>query len=161
MKKITNYLILTFLIFNTFACSGYTPIFKPTNVKLNIVDYSISGDKKLGNQIYLKLNNLYRSLEKTGKEKDVFISIAVSKNKNSTSKDTTGKILSYRITLSTTIKIQDLAGQNILNENFTLSSSYDVQDQYSETVELENTSVNNLINQTYQDILIKLTDTIL
>ena len=47
-----------------------------------------------------------------------------------------------------------------LNETFVFSSTYTVQDQYSETIKLENKSLENLINETYEDLLIKLIENI-
>ena len=60
MKKIT-YIIIT-IIFLTFinACAGYKPIYT-TNLQLNIVDYSIKSNKKLGIQIYYKLYDTFKS----------------------------------------------------------------------------------------------------
>ena len=103
MKKIT-YIIIT-IIFLTFinACAGYKPIYT-TNLQFKIADYSISGDKKLGNQIYSKLYNLSRSTKKTSEVKNIYLLINASKNKNATAKDGTGKILGYRINLSTIIR---------------------------------------------------------
>ena len=49
----------------------------------------------------------------------------------------------------------------ILNESFVFSSSYKVQNQHSETIKLENRSIENLINETYQDLLVKLLENIL
>ena len=92
----------------------------------------------------------------------VYYLVYLSKNKNATAKDTTGKILAYKINLSTEVKIKDVeTGNQILSESFVSSSTYDVQDQYSETIKLENRSVENLINKTYQDLIIKLTKNIL
>ena len=80
----------------------------------------------------------------------------MSSNKNETSKDSSGKVLEYKINLNTKIEIRDSSNNNIiLNEIFVGSSSYKVQNQYSETLKLENTSTENLINQAYQDLLIK------
>ena len=82
--------------------------------------------------------------------------IDMSSNKNETSKDSSGKVLEYKINLNTKIEIRDSSNNNIiLNEIFVGSSSYKVQNQYSETLKLENTSTENLINQAYQDLLIK------
>ena len=80
----------------------------------------------------------------------------MSSSKNETSKDSSGKVLEYKINLNTKIEIRDSSNNNIiLNEIFVGSSSYKVQNQYSETLKLENTSTENLINQAYQDLLIK------
>ena len=48
-----------------------------------------------------------------------------------------------------------MTGNEILNENFSFSSVYKPQDQYSETIKLENQTTQNLINNIYQDFLIK------
>ena len=162
MKKIP-YLFISFIILiNIGACAGYEPIFGSSNLEFKIADYSISGDKKLGNQIYSKLYNLSQSTKKTSETKNIYLLINVSKDKKATAKDSTGKILGYKINLSTTITIKDvMTGNKILNENFSFSSAYKAQDQYSETIKLENQTTQNLINNTYQDLLIKLTANLL
>ena len=143
------------------ACAGYKPIFSSTNWQLEIVDYSIKGNKKLGNQIYSKLYNLSRSDKKNSEAKNIYLLINTSKEKNATAKDSTGKILGYRINLSTTITIKDvMTGNEILNENFSYSSVFKAQDQYSETIKLENKNIENLIDKTYQDALIKISEVI-
>ena len=162
MKKIPYLFILFIILINIGACAGYEPIFSSSNLEFKISDYSISGDKKLGNQIYSKLYNLSRSTKKTSETKNIYLLINVSKDKNATAKDSAGKILGYRINLSTTITIKDvMTGNEILNENFSLSSTYKAQDQYSETIKLENQTTENLINSLFQDLLIKLSANIL
>ena len=162
MKKIP-YLIISFIILiNIGACAGYKPIFHSSNLEFKIADYSISGNKKLGNQIYSKLYNLSQATKKTSETKNIYLLINVSKEKNATAKDSAGKILGYRINLSTTIIIKDvMTGNEILNENFSFSSVYKAQDQYSKTIKLENQTTQNLINNTYQDLLIKLSANLL
>ena len=162
MKKISYHLISLILLLNISACTGYKPIFSSSNIEFKITDYAIAGDKKLGNQIYSKLYNLSRSTKKTSETKNIYLLINASKNKNATAKDGTGKILGYRINLSTTITIKDvMTGNQILYENFSFSSVYKAQDQYSETIKLENQTTQNLINKIYQDLLIKLSKKLL
>ena len=48
----------------------------------------------------------------------------------------------------------------IFEKNFYSFSSYRVQDEYSETKKLENKTIENLINKIYQDLLIKMSETI-
>ena len=156
MKKIT-YIIIA-IIFLTFinACAGYKPIYT-TNLQFKIVDYSIKSNKKLGKQIYYKLNNLFKSNQNNAEAQSVTITIDTTKNKGVTVKDSTGKILEYRIILNSNIIINDyLTDDKILNQNFSYSSMYKVQDQHSETKKLENKSIKDLINKTYQDLLIKM-----
>ena len=94
--------------------------------------------------------------------KSIFINIKVLKDKNATVKDATGKILEYKINLNTKVIVKNyLTNDTLLDKNFISSSSYKVQDQYSETIKLENRVIENLINKTYQEILIKLSENIL
>jgi len=162
MKKIP-YLFISFIILiNIGACAGYEPIFGSSNLEFKIADYSISGDKKLGNQIYSKLYNLSRSTKKTSETKNIYLLINASKDKSATAKDSTGKILGYRVSLSTEITAKDLmTGNEILNETFFYSSTYKTQDEFFETKKLENQTIENLINTTYQDLLIKLSEKLL
>ena len=162
MKKIL-YLFISFIILiNIGACTGYKPIFGSSNLEFKIADYSILGDENLGNQVYSKLYNLSRSDKKTSETKNIYLLINISKEKNATAKDSTGKILGYRIDLSASITIKDvMTGGKILSENFSFSSTYKAQDQYSETVKIEKQTTENLINNIYQDLLIKLSANLL
>jgi len=156
MKKIT-YLIISiiFLIFIN-ACAGYKPI-HTTNFQFKIVDYSIKSNNKLGRQIYYKLYNLSKSSKSNAEAQGVTIAIDTKKEKGATAKDSTGKILEYRIILNSNIIINDyLTNDEVLNQNFSYSSMYKVQDLHSETIKLENKSIKDLINKTYQDLLIKM-----
>ncbi len=159
MKKISYFIISLIFLMNTIACTGYKPIFSSSNLKIKIVDYSIIGDKRLGNQIYYKLDK-FTQLDADGPEvKNISMLINSSKNKTATVKDTAGKILSYKINLLTLITVKDFTTDKvIINESFSYSSSYKVQDQYSETLNLENRVTENLINKTYDDLLIKMTE---
>ena len=162
MKKISYLLISLIFLINIGACTGYKPIFSSSNLEFKITDYSILGDKKLGNRIYTKLYNLSRSTKNTPEAKNIYILINVSQNKNATAKNNAGKILGYRINLSTTIMIKDSITENeILNHTFFFSSTYKIQDQFSKTIKLENQIIENLIDKTYQDLLIKLSEKLL
>jgi len=162
MKKV-SYLILfiTITIFLN-ACAGYKPIFSSANLNFNINDYSIEGDEILGNNIYSKLRNLSKSKTNDQNEKNLNFVINVLKNKNATTKDSAGKILEYKISISTKIKVSDSDTNNIiLDHNFVSSISYKVKDQYSETIETENRLVETLMDKTYRELLIKLSENII
>lgn len=153
----TGILIILFLLN---GCSGYKPIFSSNNLDFSITEYKISGNKRLGKQLYSKLYNLSKS-KKINKDRNIKLLIDISSKKNETSKDSSGKVLEYKIILNAKIKITDSSNNNIiLDEVFAESSSYKVQSQYSETLKLENTSIENLINQTYQNLLIKFAQSI-
>ena len=162
MKKITSIIIFFILLIFINSCAGYKPIFGSSNLQFEIADYSIGGDEKLGNQIYSKLYNFSRSNKNQEDITSIFITINVLKEKNATVKNSAGKILEYKISLNTTVKVRNyLTNDKILDSEFALSSSYKVQDQHSETIKFENKSTENLINQTYQELLIKLSENIL
>ena len=161
MKKISYLLISLILLLNISACTGYKPIFSSSNLGFKIADYSIIGDKKLGNQIYSKLYNLSNSNKNNSEAQSVHILIKVSKDKIATVKDSAGKILEYRISLNSNIVVKNyLTNDEILTRNFISFLSYKVQNEYSETIKLENKTIENLVNKTYQDLLIKLSENI-
>ena len=162
MKKISYLLISLIFLINISACTGYKPIFGSSNLEFKIVDYSISGDKRLGNQIYSRLYDASKATENVTGSKNIYILINSSQNKNATAKNSAGKILGYRVSLSTAITIKDLmTGNEILNETFTYSSTYKTQDELFETKKIENQTIENLINTIYEDLLIKLSEKIL
>jgi hypothetical protein len=152
MKKINKFTIVFFLLLNVSSCSGYKPIFSSSNLNLQfeITEYLIKPNKKVGNQIYTKLYNLSKSKRNNLETKSVHLTIQSSKGKSPTSKSSTGKII-----------IRDyLTNEEILNQNFIYSSSYKVQDQYSETLSLESKTVENLTDKTFQDLLIKISESL-
>ena len=80
------------------------------------------------------------------------------KNK-STLKNSVGKILEYEIDLKTHIIINDyLTDKIILDRNFDYSISYKVQDVHSETIKLENKNIENLLDKTFQDVMIRISE---
>ena len=161
MKKIA-YLIIAIVFLNFInGCAGYKPIYT-TNLQFEISDYSIKTNKKLGKQIYSKLYNLSKSTIKKAETKSTTITIDTTKNKTATAKDNAGKVLEYRIIVTSIIIIKDyLTNDDVLNQTFSYSSVYKVQNQYSETIKLENKAVENLINKIYQNLLIRLSESIL
>ena len=159
MKKIINLVFLLTLVISINQCSGYKPIFVSSSINFEISNYLIEGNKILGNKIYAKL----LKLSKNKKEAiNIDITINTSKSKKATSKDSAGKILGYKITLNSQIIVKDFENSNeLVNHTFVSTQSYKIQDQYSDTLALENQSIENLINKTYQELLIKLSENII
>ena len=161
MKKIAYPIFSFILLLFIDGCAGYEPIFGPTNLQFEIADYSIEGNKILGNKIYSKLYRLSQSKKDNQNLRNVDLVIKVSKDKNVTTKDSAGKILQYKITLNTDVKVTDfITKDKILNQIFISSSIYKVQNKYSDTVNLENQTIENLLNKTYQELVIKLAQNI-
>ena len=156
MKK--KYFLILSLILIVFinGCAGYKPIFNSSSLMMEIKNHSIEGDKKLGERMYLKLSNLLRSGTKESK-KNIDLFINISKNKESTIKDKSGKILEYKITLNTIVIVKNYETSNkIFSKNFSNSLSYKVQNEYSESMSAENKIIENLVDQTYQELLVTL-----
>ena len=157
MKKIANPIFLFILLIFINGCVGYKPMFGSTNLQFEIADYSIEGNKILGNKIYSKLYSLSKSKKDDQNLRRVDLVIKVSKDKNVTTKDSAGKILQYKITLNTDIKVTDfITKDKILNQIFVSSLNYKVQNKYSDTVDLENRSIEDLLNKTYQELVTRL-----
>ena len=67
--------------------------------------------------------------------------------------------MEYKITLKANIIVSEFINDNkFLAENLTASVTYKVQDQYSETIKLENKSIEDLLNKIYEEFLIKLSE---
>lgn len=161
MKK-TIYFIFSFVLLILInECTGYKPIFGSSNLQFKIADYTIEGNKVLGKKIYAKLYSISQSSENDQNARSVDFFINVSKDKNASVKNSAGKILEYKITLNSEIKVKDfITDDQILNQTFTFSLTYDVQNQQSDTVKLENRSIEAMIDKTYQELLIKLSQNI-
>ena len=157
MKKIFNitFLILIFISIN--ERTGYKPIFGASNLKFQIEEYEVRGNKVLGNKLYSKLHSLSKSSKNKNDVRSFNILIDVSQTKNPTTKDSSGKILEYKIDLAVKIEIIDFITDDIiLKKDFNSSLNYKVQSQYSNTLKLENQTIEDLINKTYQEILVNL-----
>jgi len=161
MKKI-NYLISILFCLNLLSgCAGYEPIFGSSNLQFKILEYEIKGDEEIGNKLYSKLNNLSKTQKEFSDFTPISLDINSVKNKEEMSKDTSGKTIEYKITISTSVEIKNYKTNNIiLNQTFNSSILYKVQEQYSETVKVENRSTEELIQKIYSEILINLSEKI-
>tara|TARA_B100001123_G_C15308972_1_gene1023666 strand:- start:2041 stop:2532 length:492 start_codon:yes stop_codon:yes gene_type:complete len=162
MKKIFNIAFLIFIFISLNECTGYKPIFGSSNLKFQIEEYEVEGDRKLGNKLYAKLHSLSKSSKNEIDVRSLNIFINVNQIKNPTTKDSSGKILEYKIDLTTKIEIIDSINNSIvLKKDFNSSLNYKVQSQYSNTIKLENQTIEDLINKTYQEILVDLSKNII
>ena len=159
MKKIIFLIISIILFYYLNACAGYKPIYSSSNFNFIIEDHSIKGEERLANSIYRNLYNISLSNKNNQAAQSVSLSIDTKKERIATVKNSAGKILEYEINLNTNIIIKDfLTDKSILNQNFNYSISYKVQDEHSETIKLENKNIENLVNKTYEDALIKISE---
>ena len=161
MKKIIFLIISIILFFYLNACAGYKPIHSASNSNFIIEDHSIKGEKRLANSIYRNLYNISLSNKNKPAARSISLSIETTKERRATVKNSAGKIMEYEINLNTHIIIKDfLTDKSILNKNFNYSISYKVQDAHSDTLKLENKNIDNLIDKTYQDALVQISEII-
>ena len=162
MKKIIYIIFSTFLFVYVISCADYKPIFSTENINFEIESYSIKGDEILGNKIYYKLENLSKSAKENVNKQSIGLTIEVKKDRKATIKDSAGKISEYKITLTTNIQVVDfLNKKQLLDETFVTSTTYKVQSQYSDTINLENKSIDNLLENTHRELLLILTQKII
>ena len=162
MKKNTFTILLIMLLTFINGCSGYKPIFSSTNLEFDIANYSLEDNKTLGEKIYSRLKRASKLNGNNENVRKIDILIKASQKKKATAKDASGKILQYKISLNIDVKIKDyLTEDEILNETYSSSSTYKIQNQYSDTLKLEERSINQLVDKTYQQILIKLSENII
>ena len=162
MKKNTFTTLLIVLLIFINGCSGYKPIFNSTNLEFDIANYSLEDNKTLGEKIYSRLKRASKLNGNNENVRKIDILIKASQNKKATVKDSSGKILQYKISLNIDVKIKDyLTEDEILNETYSSSFTYKIQNQYSDTLKLEERSINQLIDKIYQQILIKLSENII
>ena len=90
MKQINNFTKLVIFLIFLHGCVGYEPIFSSTKLQFKISNYSVEGDKILGNKIYSKLHNLSESKKVNQNTKNFSLFINVSKDKSATSKNSAG-----------------------------------------------------------------------
>ena len=159
MKKIYNLTLVIFIFSFINSCSGYKPIFTSKNTQFQIENYSVEGDKFLSNKIYSKLYSISKSNKDNQNLKKINIIINTSKIKKPTIKSTTGKILEYKITLDTKVLVKDFVNNTkIFDYNFIFSINYKTQAQYYDTINLENKTIESLVDKTYQELLLKLSE---
>ena len=162
MKKIfySIFILAVFILIN--QCAGYKPIFSTTNLQFKIAEHEIKGNKLLGNKLYSRLHILSKSKNNEQNIRNIKLIINVKKTKSATSKDSSGKILEYKISLNTKVEAKDyITDKSILNQNFNSSLNYKIQSKYTDTLTLEGKTTDDLINKTYQDILFNLSKNII
>ena len=96
-------IFLTLFILFLFNSCGYTPIYKGiVNANFNIILNEINGDRDIGNFIKSNLNRY----ETNSSDKEFNVSVSSNYQKNSISKDTTGKTTEYELKAVSVFKIE-------------------------------------------------------
>lgn len=142
MKK-----ILFILILFTISC-GYEPIYlNKGSDKISFKKITLIGDATINKKL---TNSLLIELDETSKlENEIVFESAIKKEE--VSKDTKGKITSFRSTLIVNLKILE-DNKLVKSKNFLQSFTYANKDNKFELVEYQNKIENEILNKIIEEI---------
>ena len=140
--KIFKIILITLFFFQT-SC-GYKIVNNLDNFKFTIIDYKLTGEKKINN---LLDKNFKRFEDNISQSISNFIVHANSSiNRSITSKNSSGEALSYDLKITIVIEIYE--NNNLLNKTtFNESTSYDNLNSKFELKQYENILIQDLTNQ--------------
>ena len=149
MKRLKSiYLITIFLLF--ISC-GYSPLYKDlSNINFSITLNEVNGNRTINNLIKTKLNT-YNS---NNAEEKYDIDINTKYIKDIIAKDTTGAATEYKLTISTSFKVNssDYKREFIFQESFNMKS---ISDKLEEKDYEENIK-SNLVNIVTKKLILQL-----
>jgi len=126
--------------------------FKPINEKNSRLIYlnkvNISGEKRIS---YTLKNNILIISNKDSKNK-YDANIQVQKQKNTKIKDKTGKVTRYDMAITVNLELISLTNNNKISRIFIRNGDFDVASIYSETINNENNTIKNIVQQLSEDI---------
>tara|TARA_B100000131_G_scaffold227026_1_gene218624 strand:- start:105 stop:569 length:465 start_codon:yes stop_codon:yes gene_type:complete len=149
--KIFRIILITLFFFQT-SC-GYKIVNNLDNFKFNIIDYKLTGEKKINNILD---KNFKRFEDNISQSTSNFIVHANSSiNRSITSKNSSGEALSYDLKIKIALEIYE--NNNLLNKTtFNESTSYDNLDSKFELKQYENILIQDLTNKIIYEINNKL-----
>jgi len=144
-----NIKIIFIFIFSILLVScGFKKIQQIGDSIIYIQKINIVGDKRIG---YLLKNNILLISNKNGQNYE--IEIEIEKNKKGKIKNSSGKFTRYTINVKTKVILKSINNLGNFNKLFTISGDYDVALSHSDTINNENITTKNIIDQLSDDIL--------
>ena len=150
MKNLINIKFIIILLI--ISSCGYKPIFSSKDVNFSIEKINLEGDKKINKIIFKKLT-IFKN--KGNNVKLLNLEISSQINKITSSKDTKGNPKTYRLKISTNIKISELEKLKF-NKNFSKSLNYNNSPNKFELKKYEEKNKENLSEEISEDIIIYL-----
>ena len=140
--KILRIILITLFFFQT-SC-GYKIVNNLDNFKFNIIDYKLTGEKKINNILD---KNFKRFEDNNSQSISNFIVNANSAaNRSIISKNSSGEALSYDLKITIVIEIYE--NNNLLNKTtFNENTTYDNLDSKFELKQYENILIQDLTDQ--------------
>ena len=144
-----NRSLILLLLFLFLTSCGYTPLYSSKENRLNISIENYEGD----NDINFKLISKLRTHKNLNTE-EFKIKIKTDYKKTDLSKDITGKIQDYELTISSTFEVNysDTTRNFTMKETFTMKN---LEDDFEER-NYEKTIKENLANSIYQKLMIQM-----
>ena len=144
-----NRSLILLLLFLFLTSCGYTPLYSSKENRLNISIENYEGD----NDINFKLISKLRTHKNLNTE-EFKIKIKTDYKKTDLSKDITGKIQDYELTISSTFEVNysDTTRNLMIKETFTMKN---LEDDFEEK-NYEKTIKENLANLIYQKLMIQI-----
>ena len=143
--------VLILILFVITSC-GYQPLYKSEkNLEDKLIkEIEFVGDKKIGKQIFSKLN--YKINKNDKKLNKITLNSKIITV--STSKDSTGRVSSYRTSLTVNYLLLDPENNTLDNKLFTKEFSYNSNENKFKFKEYMKKVEKNLINEIAEDIII-------
>ena len=144
-----NRSLILLLLFLFLTSCGYTPLYSSKENRLNISVENYEGD----NDVNFKLISKLRTHKNLNTE-EFKIKIKTDYKKTDLSKDITGKIQDYELTISSIFEINysDTTRNLMIKETFTMKN---LEDDFEEK-NYEKTIKENLANLIYQKLMIQI-----
>ena len=145
--------VLILILFVITSC-GYQPLYKSEkNLKDEFIkEIVFLGNKKIGKQIFSKLNYKINGIDKKLNK----ITLDSKINTEGTSKDSKGKVTSYRTSLTVNYSLLDPENKILDNKLFSKEFSYSSKENKFKFKEYIKKVEKNLIDEIIEDIIIHL-----
>ena len=142
---------LLFVMFLTMGC-GFKVLNEAQSNNFLIKDISVSGDKRIN----FKIKNNLLTYSKEDSQNEILININTSKEKNTKEKNIKNEITKYQINLRVELIIKLLNTGEEITLSISNNGDYLVAGSYATTLDNEKKLINNLIENTSEEIIKKI-----
>ncbi len=143
---------LLILFFFLLSC-GYKPVYQNTNIQnLKFEDVISNGDKEINRKIINSLSINDDKIINNGKK----LYITSSHNIETTSRNSQGQAISFRINVNVDLKIENIKNDVSKNKSFNKELAYNNKANKFELVEYQNSIKKELVNQIIGEMVVYL-----
>ena len=143
---------LLILFFFLLSC-GYKPVYQNNNIEnLKFENVILNGDKEINRKIINSLSIDNDKNVNNGKK----LYITSSHKIETTSRNSQGQAISFRININVDLKIEDIKNSISKNKSFNKELAYNNKENKFELVEYQNSIKKELVNQIIGEIIIYL-----